>query len=62
MAQLRRNRLTRGAGFSILTQINARRFSDVDNVSKFDIQVARRQLVKAYRSMCTIRKFEEFVH
>jgi len=62
MAQRHRNRLIRGAGLSTLTQINARRFSDADNISWFDIQVACQQLVEAYRSMCTIRKCEERVH
>jgi hypothetical protein len=46
----------------MLTQINARRLLDAENIIEINIQVACQQLAKAYRSMCTIRKVEERVH
>jgi hypothetical protein len=55
----------RGAGFSVLRQINTRPFSEVDDIlfrRLPDMQLTGQQLVKTYRSMRTIWEFEERVH
>jgi hypothetical protein len=57
MAQLRRNRLSRGAAFAqVLTNVKTRPCSEENNIYRWP-QLAGDQPVKTEPTMCTIREF-----